>query len=471
MVQGQVEQSPRHPRRTPCAAARAGPSAQLQSVKLPPRHHCSRAGKASAGPARSLASPAGGRGGASLPREAVGLSQCDGTMIPLFLGYKEKLSSRCFPVGSTKQRFSGSLNSQRWRFLKSGLDDFRNGFPPPCGNMVIRGTRGLSPIVLPRRSHQKTGKTSATRSHHLMPQQEAHKDFREERNHDRSQSFYSYLNDSRLPQLLLEMINILEADIQKSFKTAETGDREDILPPQRIRHYSKDKKQMEAMPGSSARKESGRKHLYTSHPKAKIAKREKMPGLSYIPPVTINRNPAATEFCVWDASLGEEIYYINDNTRSDTTNVKVREINAIPAQLRECLGGSFPGTVMKSPHEEPCQRKFHKIRYGAWYLDPKTWKKQKVGEPLMDPKEMDDGVKDVMAPSNTKDIAPSPGMHAFKEFLERKGYRKPRTMDEEEAEATDNEFEREKEPEETFAHFSLKEHASFMHSVFNLSNF
>uniref|UniRef100_A0A8B9QMB0 Uncharacterized protein n=1 Tax=Apteryx owenii TaxID=8824 RepID=A0A8B9QMB0_APTOW len=53
------------------------------------------------------------------------------------------------------------------------------------------------------------------------------------------------------------------------------------------------------------------------------------------------------------------------------------------------------------------------IRYGAWYLDPKTWKKEKVGEPLMDPKETGD--------SNPKYY----GMHAFKEFLERKGYWKP----------------------------------------------
>lgn len=28
-----------------------------------------------------------------------------------------------------------------------------------------------------------------------------------------------------------------------------------------------------------------------------------------------------------------------------------------------------------------------KIKYGAWYLNPSTWKKRKVGEPLEDPKQ------------------------------------------------------------------------------------
>ncbi|KAM9295727.1 LOW QUALITY PROTEIN: protein FAM47E [Morus bassanus] len=64
------------------------------------------------------------------------------------LWYREKLPSRCLPAHSTKQRFSDSLNGQHWRFLKSSLDDFRNGFPPPCDNTIIRSPKGHSPILL-----------------------------------------------------------------------------------------------------------------------------------------------------------------------------------------------------------------------------------------------------------------------------------------------------------------------------------
>ncbi|XP_067153107.1 protein FAM47E [Apteryx mantelli] len=360
--------------------------------------------------------------------------------------YKGKLSSRCFPVHSTKQRFSDALNSQRWRFLKSGLDDFRNGFPPPCDNIIIRNTKGLSPIVLQRRSHsahQKAWKTSAIPNCKLMPEQEVQKDFSEEMDHNLSQHpqpFYSHLKDRVFPELLLEVMNILEAEMHKSFRAVKSDHKEEILPPQKIWHYPKDKHQTEAMPGSSAHKESRGNNLYTSLLKGQVVKREKMPGLSYIPLVNIHTKPAATEFCVWDASLGEEIYYINENTSSDTKSVQVMEINALPPELVECLGGSFPRRVIKSPREEPCQPRFVKIRYGAWYLDPKTWKKQKVGEPLMDPKEMGDSVKNFTTPSIKKENPKYYGMHAFKEFLERKGYWKPGILGEEEAEATDDEF-------------------------------
>ncbi|KAM6073001.1 uncharacterized protein LJ206_010907 [Theristicus caerulescens] len=59
--------------------------------------------------------------------------------------YKEKLSSRRLPARSTKQRFSDSLSGQRWWFLKRSLDDFRNGFPPPCDNIMTHSQRGFSP--------------------------------------------------------------------------------------------------------------------------------------------------------------------------------------------------------------------------------------------------------------------------------------------------------------------------------------
>ncbi|XP_062430955.1 protein FAM47E [Rhea pennata] len=364
--------------------------------------------------------------------------------------YKGKLSARCFPVHGTKQRFSDSLNSQRWRFLKSGLDDFRNGVPPPCDNIIICSTKGLSPVVLQSRSHlahQKARKTSAIPNCKLMSAQEAQEDFSEKMDHNLSQhpqSFYCHLKDSIFPELLLEVMNVLEAEMHKSFRAVKSDHKEESLPPQKIQHYPKDKHQTEAMRRSLAHKESRKKSPHTSLLKGEVAKREKMPGLSYLPPVNINTKPAAMEFCVWDASLGEEIYYINENTSSDTKSVRVMEINDLPPELIECLGGSSPRKVIKSPHEEPRQPKFVKIKYGAWYLDPKTWKKQNVGEPLMDPKQRGGGIKNVTTPSIKKETPKYYGMHAFKEFLERKGYRKPgfllQILGEEEAEATDDEF-------------------------------
>ena len=33
-----------------------------------------------------------------------------------------------------------------------------------------------------------------------------------------------------------------------------------------------------------------------------------------------------------------------------------------------------------------------KVKYGAWYLNPKTWKKQKDGEALEDPKKQQETI-------------------------------------------------------------------------------
>uniref|UniRef100_A0A8B9XMS6 Family with sequence similarity 47 member E n=1 Tax=Bos mutus grunniens TaxID=30521 RepID=A0A8B9XMS6_BOSMU len=35
---------------------------------------------------------------------------------------------------------------------------------------------------------------------------------------------------------------------------------------------------------------------------------------------------------------------------------------------------------------KPHKPKWVKMRYGAWYLNPKLWKKQRADEPLVDPK-------------------------------------------------------------------------------------
>ncbi|XP_046773006.1 protein FAM47E isoform X3 [Gallus gallus] len=120
--------------------------------------------------------------------------------------YMEKLSSRFLPANSNECRFSDSLNSQSWRFLKSGLDDFRSGFPPPSDNTIIRGRKGLSPIILQSRSHlsqQRAGKTSVKPTCKLKSEVEARKEFTNDTNNHLShcpQLLHSHLNDRIFPK-------------------------------------------------------------------------------------------------------------------------------------------------------------------------------------------------------------------------------------------------------------------------------
>ncbi|KAM9580767.1 protein FAM47E-like [Guaruba guarouba] len=66
----------------------------------------------------------------------------------------------------------------------------------------------------------------------------------------------------------------------------------------------------------------------------------------------------------------------------------VKFINMETKQLKS-QGMSPPQLAVRSSHylrSLPCQvmvpsqTKWEKIRYGAWYLDPKTWRKQKANE-------------------------------------------------------------------------------------------
>lgn len=121
----------------------------------------------------------------------------------------EKLSSRLLPANSNKHRFSDSLNSQRWRFLKSGLDDFRSGFPPSSDNIIIQGRKGLSPIILQSRSHltqQKARKISVKPTCKLKSEVEARKEFMKDINHHLShcpQLLHSHLKDRIFPKVKL----------------------------------------------------------------------------------------------------------------------------------------------------------------------------------------------------------------------------------------------------------------------------
>lgn len=54
-----------------------------------------------------------------------------------------------------KQKLSGGLDGHQWRFLKSGLDDFRDGYPLNIGhNIFVSSQSNISPILF--------GKTCST---------------------------------------------------------------------------------------------------------------------------------------------------------------------------------------------------------------------------------------------------------------------------------------------------------------------
>lgn len=98
---------------------------------------------------------------------------------------KEKMSYNNFR--ESRLRFSDSLNGQRWIFLRKGLDDFRDGFPPSSDNMIVYGKKhpvsiimknstGNSSYTAPGKKSKKCTKTQIYLSK-LSPLQQARRDY------------------------------------------------------------------------------------------------------------------------------------------------------------------------------------------------------------------------------------------------------------------------------------------------------
>nr|XP_036859195.1 protein FAM47E isoform X2 [Manis javanica] len=77
--------------------------------------------------------------------------------------------------------------------------------------------------------------------------------------------------------------------------------------------------------------------------------------------------------------------------------------------------------------QNPCKPKYVKMRYGAWYLKTDLWKKQRVDEPLVDPKisckAQDENCKNQLQGQEL--LADLHGIAAFKDFILSRGYRMP----------------------------------------------
>ncbi|XP_074806542.1 protein FAM47E-like isoform X4 [Natator depressus] len=263
-------------------------------------------------------------------------------------------------------------------------------------------------------------------------------------------ALYPHLEESVPPELFEEVVGILDPEMRLNREGGyEDCDRESHTP-QQVLYQLEDGKSKEACPRSSAlSKESKDKNPQCTYlSKKEVAAREKEASLSYIPPLDENVRRVTKEFCDWVASLGGEKYKVDEATilsLFDTgyetklvlsVPIHVVELNNVPAELRKYVGVSPPLTAVKSPLRTRChpglakgpsQPKWEKIRYGAWYLEPKTWRKQRANEPLEDPNTAVDAFHNLRNQFGEKEaeLMQLHGTHAFKEFLERKGYRKP----------------------------------------------
>lgn len=160
------------------------------------------------------------------------------------------------------------------------------------------------------------------------------------------------------------------------------------------------------------------------------------------------------DFCDWVADLGGESNNIEESTITSlfasgyetkpalSVPIHVVELTNVPQELRLSAAIPPPPPQKQSivDHAEPpdaeqaqgeegtYQPSWVKFKYGAWYLNPRTWKKMDVNEPLMDPKQIkDQEMSEAKKKSNTlnQELASMHAAKAFSDFITKKGCRKP----------------------------------------------
>ncbi|XP_059534704.1 putative protein FAM47D [Myotis daubentonii] len=359
-----------------------------------------------------------------------------------------------------------SMDSQRWVFVEEGLDDFRTGCPS-AEDVITRGPReGFPPLIAhriprppPKKIHRKPPKR-VDMCPTLLAAQPARKAFVE--NAEASLTQHSLANCPNLGKdlpldLLLQVLEVLDSDrvledtwayyegTEERKKTPthlceEHPEEGNLEPPQEVNLEPAVKAHLEST------KESFQSDLSSLFPEEET-KASCMMDIRKLPVYEKQRKASVIEFCrvmnenfeniVIDKEDIMKKFEINLDVPLTNNTAKIKETSQHPLNIRPCkqldeikqrkfsLQEGNWETKLRKP-EDPYKPKREKIRYGAWYQDPKCWKKLANDQPLLDPKL----VRAKEHWSNGRHLEPDNfdelyGPIAFKDFIVSKGYKMP----------------------------------------------
>ncbi|XP_054060223.1 protein FAM47E [Rissa tridactyla] len=364
----------------------------------------------------------------------------------------------------SRLRFSDSLNGQRWIFLKKGLDDFRDGFPPPSDNMIVYGRKRPVSITLQNstlkssstvlwKKRRKSSRTQVCLSK-LSLLQQVRRDYVAQiecRLKQKPVVLYPCLEKSTSPKLLREDAGVPDPEVLLKSKAGYSVCEQENHPLQEVLHHMEDmQSKVTASETGVHGKESGGKALCLWLSKKKVAGRDKEAVLTDSAPLDENRKRAIRRYCDWVMSLGGGNSSMDEDTLMSLLNASCEReatgpsplhavnFNKVEAEKPKGREISPPQLAVRSSHhlsslpcqvKVPSQPKGEKIRYGAWYLDPTKWRKQKANKPLKAPEATLNSLGNAKKGSEKEmDVTQLHSTQALKEFLERKGYSKPRFL-------------------------------------------
>lgn len=388
--------------------------------------------------------------------------------------YKERLQTS-FIKSLKPSDTNKNLHGKNWLFLKDGLDDFRDGLPPPVdGDITLKGAKGPGPAIKDSSENLASVKQPAVKRRfnkqqvcfsRLTPLQQQRREHINEIEYGLTQhplALYPHLEESVNPELFEDIMNILDPEMnlmeEEEGSLAEEDEEAESDTVSSKLSGPKDKSgddRSELREGEegvvrnpykwiSKKEEEKKKEKKKAGEKPHDSSQEE-----HIKNVT-------KEFCDWVASLGGDSNNIEESTITSlfasgyetkpalSVPIHVVELTNVPPELR--MSATVPQQQQQSknlPQEEKQQTKWQysgnyepswvKFKYGAWYLDPKTWQKRDSDQPLMDPKALKDQEMSEAKKKSKElnyELATMHGVNLFKDFMDKKQRRKPEFLDE-----------------------------------------
>nr|XP_008991395.3 protein FAM47E isoform X5 [Callithrix jacchus] len=300
--------------------------------------------------------------------------------------YKENLPCRSFTKHKNGLKFPTSLNSRQWVFLRKGLDDFKKGCPPCTGLATQFPEEGFLPRIYhrapqldPKKRQIKLPKEADLLSK-LLPAQQARKAFLEDveaRLTPHPLALHPNLEEAMPVELLLSVLEVLDLDQKLKDTWAYCqGARKGMKESTKL--LKQCSTQVYLGPSKKTSVSNSDQWLYEENPHKVDLPHENSLRLHE------NVRKAVSDFCCW-----------------------VTTFNL-------------------------CNPTWVKMRYRAWSLNPKLWKKQRADEPLVDPevphKAQEENFKKKLE-EQEESLADLHGTVAFKDFILSRGYQMPRFLE------------------------------------------
>ncbi|KAI5278886.1 protein FAM47E isoform X2 [Manis pentadactyla] len=348
-------------------------------------------------------------------------------------GHKEDLPSKGFTKPTPRLALPTSLDGQMRVFVRKGLDDFGSGSLP----QVCHG----APQPAPKKRQNKLPMEVALPAK-LLAARQARRAFLEDVEAQLAPhplALYPHLEEDTPVELLLKVLEVLDPDkkLEDSWAYCQGIRKRAKEPTQLLKKCS-----TQVSLGLS-------KKTPVSHPGQWLYE-EKKPIETHLlhegGPYHENVHKVVCDFCNWATTFGsshidEEFilkqFDIDYQSKPSCDVFHPMRPSQVPLELKKRVelnklqklefSQKLDSKKKLQKSQNPCKPKYVKMRYGAWYLKTDLWKKQRVDEPLVDPKisckAQDENCKKQLQGQEL--LADLHGMAAFKDFILRRGYRMP----------------------------------------------